>query len=55
LNDPLYGKAPGQEQALGAYLALRAQALFFADPQSGEKREYRLKNPAFPGTNNYGN
>jgi 23S rRNA pseudouridine1911/1915/1917 synthase len=56
LNDPLYGKAPQREQSPQeeqappdesfppprSHLALRCQALFFNDPRSGEKREYRI-------------
>ena len=38
LNDPIYGTAPQEK----AFLALRAQALFFADPKSGLKRESRI-------------
>ncbi|MCL2127503.1 MAG: pseudouridine synthase [Treponema sp.] len=37
LNDPLYG-----EQAPDGFMALRADGLIFADPQSGEKRNYRI-------------
>ena len=37
LNDSLYG-----ENRDGGFLALRASALAFADPESGESRTYRL-------------
>jgi 23S rRNA pseudouridine1911/1915/1917 synthase len=37
LHDPLYGTNEG-----GGFLALRANGLFFADPQSGEPKEYRI-------------
>jgi 23S rRNA pseudouridine1911/1915/1917 synthase len=40
LNDPLYGTHPFQAE--GAFLALCCQALFFIDPASGGKREYRI-------------
>ena len=39
-NDPLYGTTP--EPPEKGFLALRAQALFFTDPKSGLKREYRI-------------
>ena len=43
LNDPLYSLPTKNEPLPGAgVLALRAQALFFTDPSSGEKREYRI-------------
>jgi 23S rRNA pseudouridine1911/1915/1917 synthase len=38
LNDPLYGTHPAE----GTFLALCCQALFFIDPASGDKREYRI-------------
>ena len=43
LNDPLYS-LPVKDEPLpeAGILALRAQALFFTDPSSGEKREYRI-------------
>ena len=37
LNDPLYG-----EGLVNGLLALRASGLFFADPQTGGLREYRI-------------
>jgi 23S rRNA pseudouridine1911/1915/1917 synthase len=37
LNDPLYGSRPSE----AAFLALCGQALFFTDPGSGLRREYR--------------
>jgi 23S rRNA pseudouridine1911/1915/1917 synthase len=37
LNDPLYG-----DKATNGLLALRANGLVFADPRSGELREYRM-------------
>ena len=37
LHDPLYG-----QKASDGLLALRATALFFSDPGSGEQREYRI-------------
>jgi 23S rRNA pseudouridine1911/1915/1917 synthase len=43
LNDPLYG-----DKTADGLLALRANGIVFADPRSGELREYRidpLKNP----------
>jgi len=39
LNDPLYGEQGILE---ANELALRAHALFFSDPSSGEQREYRI-------------
>jgi 23S rRNA pseudouridine1911/1915/1917 synthase len=42
LNDPIYGAAETQKQAPQAYLALRAQAVSFPDPRSGELRIYRI-------------
>ena len=39
LNDPLYGKVPPDN---GAFLALSANALFFSDPTSSGRREYRI-------------
>jgi 23S rRNA pseudouridine1911/1915/1917 synthase len=43
LNDPLYPR-PAVEETLSrsGALALRAHALFFTDPSSGEPREYRI-------------
>jgi 23S rRNA pseudouridine1911/1915/1917 synthase len=38
LNDPLYGGPPFP----GGFLALRACALVFTDPLTGERREYRI-------------
>ena len=59
LNDPLYGTVPAsgepvscnevscatvaQQRKFPAQLALRAHALFFKDPSSGIKREYRME------------
>jgi 23S rRNA pseudouridine1911/1915/1917 synthase len=43
LNDPIYGETPGQEQALCDPMALCCQGLLFTDPQSGEVREYRIR------------
>jgi len=40
-NDPLYPPAIKHESNL---LALRARALFFKDPSTGERREYRIEN-----------
>jgi len=42
LNDPVYGTAQPC-QAAGDFLALCGQALFFVDPKSGRKREYRIE------------
>ena len=38
LNDPLYSHSTAD----GEFLALRAHALFFTDPSSGGRREYRI-------------
>ena len=43
LNDSLYG-----EQPANGFLALRSQGLIFADPDSGEQREYRTVRQATP-------
>jgi 23S rRNA pseudouridine1911/1915/1917 synthase len=41
LNDPLYSH--GEASAPSGGLALRSHALFFADPASGRKKEYRIE------------
>ena len=40
-NDELYGGAPSAN-AEGFYLALTATAIMFDDPETGERREYRI-------------
>lgn len=43
LNDLLYSNSPySQSQENDSFLALRAHALFFTDPSSGGRREYRI-------------
>ena len=55
-NDPLYGTNPALPET--GFLALRAQALFFTDPQSRLKREYRITSlentPFFVSQEGYG-
>ena len=41
LNDPLYGEMRGPSAA-GGFLALSADGLFFDDPKSGRRLEYRI-------------
>lgn len=41
LNDPVYNPAAPTREEI--YLALRAHALFFADPSTGEKKECRIE------------
>ncbi|MCL2067000.1 MAG: pseudouridine synthase [Treponema sp.] len=42
-NDPLYGVAPVSTE--GNFLALSCNALFFGDPSSGLRLEYRIEKP----------
>jgi 23S rRNA pseudouridine1911/1915/1917 synthase len=42
LNDPLYSCSDGEAVLQAGNLALRAHALFFCDPVSGKRCEYRI-------------
>jgi len=44
VNDPIYGDQPVTD----GFLALRSHALFFPDPASGERREYRIEALLYP-------